>query len=84
MALQECSGIEASASVHVGDDYVRFVQFSIQTELICALQELDYLAAKNFGMKSLLLVREGTSKEDIPRDTPTVSSLTEVCSHLRL
>ncbi|XP_064405075.1 haloacid dehalogenase-like hydrolase domain-containing protein 3 [Halichondria panicea] len=67
MALQECSGIEANASVHVGDDY-----------------ELDYLAAKNFGMKSLLLVREGTSKENIPRDTPTVSSLTEVCSHLRL
>ena len=40
-------------------------------------QELDYLAAKNAGMRSLLLVREGISREDIPEDTVVIDSLTE-------
>ena len=41
-------------------------------------QELDYLAAKNAGMRSLLLVREGIIREDIPEDTVVIDSLNDV------
>ncbi len=50
--------------------------------IVCMLQELDYKAAKSVGIKSLLLVRGDKSKEDIPKDTPAITNLEQVCSHL--
>ena len=49
-----------------------------QTDKLLYLQGLDYLSAKKAGMRSLLLVREGISKEDIPKDTLVIESLTQV------